>query len=59
MISRLRERGKKGVRVIVDGELQYRGYRKEGEGSDRHVTEVLVNRDGGLNFVDSDRPAGT
>jgi single-strand DNA-binding protein len=58
LIARLRERGKKGARVIVDGELQYRDYRKQGESSDRHVAEVLVNRDGGLNFIDSDRPAG-
>jgi single-strand DNA-binding protein len=57
LIDRLRERGKKGVRVTVEGEIQYRSYRKDGEQTDRREAEI--GNGGVLNFIDSDRPAGS
>lgn len=55
LIAVLKDRGKKGVRVIVSGELTYLTWRKDGEATDRRETEIVVGMDGGLNFVDRDR----
>jgi single-strand DNA-binding protein len=59
LIDRLRERGKKGVRVFVEGEIQYRSYRKDGEQTDRREAEAEIGNGGVRNFIDSDRPAGS
>lgn len=55
LVERLRERGKKGVRVIVEGEMQYRSYRKDGEQSDRREAEVEIANGGVLNFIDGEK----
>jgi len=55
LIGVLKDRGKKGVRAIVDGELSHRTWRKEGEETDRTESEVLINVDGRINFVDRER----
>jgi single-strand DNA-binding protein len=52
LIATLRDRGRKGIRVIVTGELAYRTWRKDGEQTDRTESEVIVNPAGGINFVD-------
>lgn len=55
LLDRLRERGKKGTRVIVEGEIRYRSYRKEGESTDRKDAEIEVGSGGNINFIDADR----
>jgi len=55
LISVLRDKGKKGVRVIVDGELSYRTWRKDGEATDRTEAEIIVGNDGGINFIDREK----
>lgn len=55
LVDRIRQRGKKGVRVIVDGEISYHIYRKDGEQSDRREAEIHVKGDGGLNFIDNEK----
>jgi single-strand DNA-binding protein len=55
LVDRARQRGKKGVRVIVDGEISYHTYRKDGEQTDRREAEIHVKGDGGLNFIDGDK----
>nr|WP_295744913.1 single-stranded DNA-binding protein [uncultured Acidocella sp.] len=57
LIDRLRERGKKGVRLLVEGELHYRSYRKDGETSDRREADIEIGNAGTINFIDSDRAA--
>jgi single-strand DNA-binding protein len=55
LISVLKDRAKKGVRVIVSGEMSYRSWRKDGESSDRQQAEILVGSDGKINFIDRDK----
>ena len=55
LIGVLRDKGKKGVRVIVTGELTYRAWRKDGEATDRSDAEIIVGNDGGINFIDRDK----
>ena len=55
LIGVLRDKGKKGVRVIVTGELTYRAWRKDGETTDRSEAEIIVGNDGGINFIDRDK----
>jgi single-strand DNA-binding protein len=59
LIDRLRERGKKGVRLFIEGELHYRSYRKDGETTDRREAEIEIGNSGSLNFIDSDRSGGS
>lgn len=42
-------------RLIVEGEMQYRSYRKDGEQSDRREAEVEIANGGMLNFIDSEK----
>ena len=55
LISVLKEKAKKGVRVIVDGELSYRSWRKDGESTDRQQAEIVIGSDGKVNFIDRDK----
>jgi len=55
LVGVLRDKGKKGVRVIVNGELSYRAWRKDGEATDRIEAEIIVGNDGGINFIDRDK----
>jgi len=55
LISALKSRGKKGVRVLVTGELTYNEWQKEGETSKRKEAEILVGNSGSINFIDRDK----
>jgi single-strand DNA-binding protein len=55
LISVLRLRGKKGVRVLVTGELTYNEWQKEGETSKRKDAEILVGNSGSINFLDREK----
>ena len=66
LIERLEEHATKGRLVLVEGKLQTRKYRKEGEASDRRSTEIVVvpghrvqflDRSNGANGHDSGEPA--
>jgi single-strand DNA-binding protein len=52
LIGVLKDKVKKGVRVIVTGEMNYRNWRKDGETSDRQQAEIVVGSDGKINFID-------
>ena len=58
LVGILREKGKKGVRLIVTGELQHRSWRKDGEATDRSESEIIVGSDGSLNFIDREKADG-
>ena len=47
----------KGRLVYVDGKLQTRAWRKDGEGSDRFSTEILLVPGSRIQFLD--KPAGS
>ncbi len=55
LISALKNRGKKGVRVLVTGELTYNEWQKDGETSKRKEAEILVGNSGSINFIDRDK----
>ena len=55
LIGVLKDKAKKGVRVIVTGEMNYRSWRKEGETSDRQQAEIVVGNDGKINFIDREK----
>ena len=56
LIERLEEQATKGRLVLVEGKLQTRSYRKEGEDTERYSTEVLVVPGHRIQFLD--RPNG-
>lgn len=56
LIGILKERGRKGTRVIVIGEIAYRTWRKDGEQSDRTESEILISVDESVNFIDREKP---
>ena len=56
LIERLEEQATKGRLVLVEGKLQTRSYRKEGEDTERYSTEVLVVPGNRIQFLD--RPNG-
>jgi single-strand DNA-binding protein len=55
LIGVLKDKAKKGVRVIVNGEMSYRTWRKDGEAADRQLAELIVGNDGKINFIDRDK----
>jgi len=46
----LEKHGTKGRFAEVAGTLRYRKYRKAGEDSDRHATEILIDWSGSIRF---------
>jgi single-strand DNA-binding protein len=58
LVGVLKERGKRGARAIVVGQLASRRWRKDGEENDRTEIEIMIGFGGSVNFVDHDRPAG-
>ena len=56
LIDMLEKHAKKGRLVYVEGKLQTRKWRKDGEDSDRFSTEILLVPGGRVQFLD--RPAG-
>ena len=52
LIERLESHATKGRLVLVEGKLQTRTYRKEGEATDRFSTEVLVVPGHRIQFLD-------
>ena len=56
LIERLEQHATKGRLVLVEGKLQTRSYRKEGEDAERYSTEILVVPGHRVQFLD--RPNG-
>jgi single-strand DNA-binding protein len=50
LVEMLEKQGTKGRFAEVAGTLRYRKYRKAGEDSDRHATEILVDWSGAIRF---------
>ena len=57
LVDMLQKHAKKGRLVYVQGKLQTRRWRKDGEDSDRFSTEILLVPGGRVQFLD--KPAGT
>ena len=57
LVDMLEKHAKKGRLVYVQGKLQTRRWRKDGEDSDRFSTEILLVPGGRVQFLD--KPAGT
>lgn len=57
IIKMLETRGKKGARILVQGPLEYRSWRKDGEATDRILAEVKIGPNDKFTFVDSDKAA--
>ena len=56
LITMLEKHARKGRLVYIDGKLQTRRWKKDGEASDRYSTEVLLVPGGRVQFLD--RPNG-
>ena len=56
LIDMLEKHAKKGRLVFITGKLQTRRWRKDGEDSDRHSTEIIVVPGNRIQFLD--KPAG-
>ena len=56
LITMLEKHAKKGRLVYVDGKLQTRRWRKDGEESDRFSTEILLVPGGRIQFLE--KPGG-
>ena len=56
LIDMLEKHARKGRLVYIDGKLQTRRWKKDGESSDRYSTEVLLVPGGKVQFLD--RPKG-
>ena len=52
LIGMLEKHARKGRLVYVEGKLQTRKWRKEGEGSDRYSTEIMLVPGGRVQFLD-------
>ena len=52
LVSMLEKHARKGRLVYIDGKLQTRKWRKEGEESDRFSTEILLVPGGRIQFLD-------
>ena len=52
LIGMLEKHARKGRLVYVEGKLQTRRWRKEGEGSDRYSTEIMLVPGGRVQFLD-------
>ena len=57
LIDMLQKHATKGRLIHVEGKMQTRRWRKDGEDSDRFSTEILLVPGGRVQFLD--RPAGT
>ena len=55
LITMLEKHARKGRLVYVDGKLQTRRWRKDGEDADRHSTEIMLVPGSRIQFLD--RPA--
>ena len=58
LIERLEQQGTKGRLVLVEGKLQTRRYRKDGEATDRTSTEIAVVPGHRVQFLDKPNGAG-
>ena len=52
LVSMLEKHAKKGRLLLVEGKLQTRRWRREGEASDRYATEVAIVPGGKVQFLD-------
>ncbi|MXW92481.1 MAG: single-stranded DNA-binding protein [Rhodospirillaceae bacterium] len=52
LVSMLEKHARKGRLVYIDGKLQTRRWRKDGEESDRFSTEILLVPGGRIQFLD-------
>ena len=57
LITMLEKHARKGRLIYVEGKLQTRRWKKDGEDSDRFSTEILLVPGGKVQFLD--RPSGT
>jgi|SRR6516165_5452287 single-strand DNA-binding protein len=57
IIKMLKSRGKKGARVMLQGQLEYRSWRKDGETSDRIQPEIKIGPQDSFTFLDADKQA--
>ena len=57
LVDTLEKHATKGRLVYVEGKLQTRKFRKDGESSDRYATEILVVPGGRIQFLE--KPAGS
>jgi single-strand DNA-binding protein len=53
LIKSLDGRAKKGARVLVEGEIEYRKWRKEGETTDREQAEIRVGPQNVIRLLDA------
>ena len=56
LVSMFEKHGRKGRLVFVEGKLQTRRWRKDGEETDRYSTEIMVVPGSQVSFLD--KPAG-
>ncbi len=56
VVEMLRKHGVKGRLVYVQGKLQTRRWRKDGETTDRYTTEVLIAPGGRVQFLEKRAP---
>ena len=56
LVDTLEKHATKGRLVYVEGKLQTRKFRKDGEDSDRYATEILIVPGGRIQFLE--KPAG-
>jgi single-strand DNA-binding protein len=55
IIKMLKSRGKKGARVFLQGQLENRSWRKDGETTDRIQAEIKIGPQDTFTFLDADK----
>ncbi len=53
LIKSLEGRAKKGARILIEGRLEYRKWRKEGEATDREQAEIRVGPGNVIRLLDA------
>lgn len=59
LVSMFEKHARKGRLVFVEGKLQTRRYRKDGEDTDRYTTEIMVIPGSQVSFLDKPASANT
>ena len=58
LVSMFEKHGRKGRLIYVEGKLQTRRYRKDGEQTDRHATEIMIVPGSQVSFLDKPDATG-
>ena len=58
LASMFQKHGRKGRLIYVEGKLQTRRYRKDGEQTDRHTTEIMIVPGSQVSFLDKPDATG-